>query len=51
VSNVDRFADDVPVPDFRPRMVRAACGIIGSFARPNWQERPSQESQTGRQSS
>jgi hypothetical protein len=26
-----------------PRMVCTSCGIIGAFARPNWQERPSQE--------
>jgi hypothetical protein len=40
---------DVPVPAFGPRMVCAGCGIIGAFARPNWQEQPEQESLTGRQ--
>jgi hypothetical protein len=30
-------------------MVCTSCGIIGAFARPNWQERPAQESLTGRQ--
>jgi hypothetical protein len=35
--------DDVPVPWFGPRMVCTSCGIIGAFARPNWQERPSTE--------
>jgi hypothetical protein len=50
VLNVDRFSDAVPVPAFGPRMVVCTrCGIIGAFARPNWQERPSTESLTGRQ--
>ena len=48
VLNVDRFDDAVPVPAFGPRMVRTRCGIIGAFAPPNGQERPSQESLTGR---
>jgi hypothetical protein len=47
VLNVDRFGDDIPVPAFDPRMVCTSCGIVGAFARPNWQERPSQESLTG----
>jgi hypothetical protein len=46
VLNVDGYGDGVPVP---ARMVCTSCGIIGAFARPNWQERPSQESLTGRQ--
>jgi hypothetical protein len=37
VINVDRFGD-VPGPAFGPRMVCTSCGIIGAFARPNWQE-------------
>jgi hypothetical protein len=37
------------VPAFGPRMVCTACGIIGAFARPNWQERAKQESLTGEQ--
>jgi hypothetical protein len=41
--------DDVPVPAFGPRMVCTSCGIIGAFARPNWQERPSTESLAGQQ--
>ena len=49
VMNVDRFHDAAPGPRIRPRMVCTSCGIIGAFARPNWQERPSQESLTGRQ--
>jgi hypothetical protein len=49
VINVDRFAEDVPVPWFGPRMVCTSCGIIGAFARPNWQERPTGESLTGKQ--
>jgi hypothetical protein len=28
-------------------MVCTSCGIIGAFARPNWQERQPQESLTG----
>jgi hypothetical protein len=39
----------VPVPWFAPLMVCTVCGIIGAFARPNWQERPSGESLTGQQ--
>jgi hypothetical protein len=49
VLNVDRFGGDVPVPAFGPRMVCTSCGIIGALARPNWQERPSGESLTGKQ--
>jgi len=49
VMNVDRFGETAPVPAFGPRMVCTSCGIIGPFARHNWQERPSQESLTGRQ--
>jgi len=40
---------DVPVPAFGPRMVCTGWGIIGAFARPNWQEQPEQESLTGPQ--
>jgi hypothetical protein len=49
VMNVDAFGDTVPVPAFGPRMVCTVCGIVGAFARPNWQERAEQESMTGRQ--
>jgi hypothetical protein len=49
VLNVDRFGDGVPVPAFGPHMVCTSCGIIGAFARRNWQERPTGESLTGRQ--
>ena len=49
VLNVDGYGDAVPVPAFGPRMVCASCGIIGAFARPNWQERPTQGSLTGQQ--
>jgi hypothetical protein len=45
--NVDTFDDAIPVPAFGPRMVCTSCGIIGAFARPNWQERAPQESLTG----
>jgi hypothetical protein len=48
VMNVDAFDDAVPVPAFGPRMVCTSGGIIGSFARPNWQERATQQSLTGR---
>jgi hypothetical protein len=42
----DGYGDPVPVPAFGPRMVCTSCGIIGAFARPNWQERQPQESLT-----
>jgi hypothetical protein len=35
--NVDGYGDAIPVPAFGPRMVCTACGIVGAFARPNWQ--------------
>src|SRR5215469_8380102 len=46
VLNVDGYGDAVPVPAFGPRMVCTSCGIIGAFARPNCQERPTSESLT-----
>ena len=49
VLNMDGYGDTVPVPAFGPRMVCTSCGIVGAFARPNWQERPPHESLTGRQ--
>jgi hypothetical protein len=49
VINVDAYAETVPVRAFGPRMVCTRCGIIGAFARLNWQERPTQESLTGKQ--
>jgi hypothetical protein len=49
VINVDVFYDATPVPAFGPKMVCTSCGIIGADVRPNWQQRPEQESQTGRQ--
>jgi hypothetical protein len=49
VFNVDGCGDAVPVPTFGPRMVCTNCDIIGAFARPNWQERPTGESLTGQQ--
>ena len=49
VMNVDHFGEAVPVPSFGPRIVCTSCGIIGAHARPNWQERPTSESLTGRQ--
>ena len=39
VLDVSRYADDVPVPAFGPRMVCTVCGAIGADARPNWNER------------
>jgi hypothetical protein len=47
VMNVEAFGDAVPVPSFDPRMVCTGCGVIGSFARPNWQGRAEQETLTG----
>jgi hypothetical protein len=46
---MDGYGDAVPAPAFGPRMVCTRCGIIGAHARPNWQERPSSESLTGKQ--
>ena len=48
VLNGDGCGDAV-VPAFDPRIVCTSCGIIGAFARPNWQDRPASESLTGRQ--
>jgi hypothetical protein len=48
VMNVDAFADTVPVPAFRSRMVCTRCGIVGADVWPNWRERPQSESLTGR---
>jgi len=41
VLDVSRYADDVTVPSFCPRMVCTVCGAIGADARPNWNERAS----------
>jgi hypothetical protein len=49
VMNVDAFDGAAPVPAFGPRMVCTSCGIIGAFARPNWQERAEQKTLTGAQ--
>jgi hypothetical protein len=49
VLNVHGYGDAVPVPAFGRRILCTSCGIIGAFARPNWQERPISESLTGRQ--
>jgi hypothetical protein len=46
VLNVDGYGDAVPVPAFG---VCTSCGVIGAHARPNWQERRTQESLTGKQ--
>ena len=43
VVNVDRYAGEVPVQAFGPRMVCTACGIVGASARPHRQEREPQE--------
>jgi hypothetical protein len=40
VMNADAFGNTIPVPAFGPRMVCTSCGIIGAFARPNWQGAP-----------
>ena len=39
VLDVGRFADDLTVPSFGPRMVCTICGAIGADGRPNWNER------------
>ena len=49
VLSADRWPDDLPMTWFGPRMVCTGCGIIGADARPNWQERQSRETLTGRQ--
>jgi hypothetical protein len=35
------------VPTFGPRVECTRCGIIGTHARPNWQEQPLRETLTG----
>jgi hypothetical protein len=47
VMNVDSYDRSVPVPWFGPRMVCTCCGIVGADVRPNWQERPEQETMLG----
>ncbi len=48
VVEVDRFADNVPLPAFGPRMLSLACGSTGAAdVRPNWIERKKTESLTG----
>jgi len=39
VLDASRFADDLTVQSFGPRMVCTICGAIGADARPNWNER------------
>ena len=39
VIDVSRYADDVALPTFGPRMLCTMCGAVGADARPNWQER------------
>ncbi len=38
VIDVERYANNVPVPWFGPRMRCERCGHIGADARPNWSE-------------
>jgi hypothetical protein len=38
VIDVERYADDVPVPRFGPRLRCQRCGHLGADARPNWSE-------------
>ncbi|HLH95092.1 MAG TPA: hypothetical protein VKW08_08235 [Xanthobacteraceae bacterium] len=46
--NVDRFTNDVPVPNFRPRLVCTGCGIIGrADVRLNCEEDAERERITG----
>ena len=37
--DVSKYADDVPVPSFSPRLRCEVCGHLGADARPNWNER------------
>jgi len=48
VIDVERYADDVPVPWFGPRMRCESCGYLGADARPNWSERSSDWTLRGR---
>ena len=47
VLDVSAWQDQIPVPEFGPRMVCTNCGVIGADARPNWKEQPERESLTG----
>jgi hypothetical protein len=38
VIDVERYADNVPVPWFGPRLRCESCGHLGADARPNWSE-------------
>jgi hypothetical protein len=38
VLDVSHYPDELPVPNFGPRMVCTGCGAIGADARPNWNE-------------
>jgi hypothetical protein len=46
IVNVDHLSGDLTVPSFGPRMVCTKCGTIGADVRPNWMERPGQQSLT-----
>lgn len=37
--DVSKYADDVPVPAFGPRLRCEVCGHLGADVRPNWNER------------
>ncbi len=47
IMSADPWPDHPPVPTFGPRIVCTRCGIIGTDARPNWQEGPPRETLTG----
>jgi hypothetical protein len=49
VVDADRWPDDTALNDLCPRAVCTKCGTIGADVRPNWSERPKQESLTGTQ--
>jgi hypothetical protein len=47
IIDADRWPDETVVLDLDRRAVCTKCGIIGADVRPNWSERPPQESLTG----
>jgi hypothetical protein len=48
IMNVDHLPGDLSVPSLGRRMACTKCGTVDADVRPNWMERPQQESLTGK---